>query len=154
MIYIEHGARIPNNQNLTIASPTGDYEDTALIEFHDEGNRDIVTGSFQAQYIRYGNIVYMFNDPKELGEAILKIDPDSTHATAVFVRSTKELFDQMNSSTTEPSLAEAATVDSATVLPTVDHTSTTTPVTTKKTRTSSEKRSVQQTPTTTTRRSR
>lgn len=96
MIHIEKGQKIVENENLRVASETGDYADDALIEYFDIGNENVVIGSLQAQYIKYGSLVYQFNEPKDLGEAILKIDPESTHTSASYVRMTAILLSQMN----------------------------------------------------------
>ncbi|MEK7552449.1 MAG: hypothetical protein AAB534_03475 [Patescibacteria group bacterium] len=99
MIHIEKGQTIKENQNLIVISPTGDYDDTALIESFDVSNPKISTGSYQAQYVKYGNLVYRFNDPKDLGNEILKIDPESEHGAAAFVRMNDELLKRMNDGT-------------------------------------------------------
>lgn len=102
MIHIEQNQKIKDDDNLVVITPTGDYEDGALIEFYDVHNPDVVAGSFQAQYIKYGSLVYQFNEVKELGVAILAIDPESTHTAASFVRMTNELLSQMNQGSLEP----------------------------------------------------
>lgn len=101
MIHIEKDGKIYGNENLKVATATGDYEDSALIEFYDVSNTSLVAGAFQAQYIKYGNLVYGFNDPVDLGKAILEIDPESTHTAASYVRMTNELLSQMNSGSLE-----------------------------------------------------
>ncbi len=102
MIHIEKDQKIAENENLRVATATGDYEDTALIEFYEISKPGIATGSFQAQFIKYGGVVYKFNDPKELGNEILRIDPESTHTAASYVRMTNELLVQMNGGMLEP----------------------------------------------------
>jgi hypothetical protein len=102
MIHIEKDQKIAENENLRVATATGDYEDAALIEFYEISKPGIATGSFQAQFIKYGGVVYKFNDPKELGNEILRIDPESTHTAASYVRMTNELLVQMNGGTLEP----------------------------------------------------
>ncbi len=111
MIHIDQDQNIIENENLKVLTPTGDYEDTALIEFYDINNPDFTTGTFQAQYIKYGGVVYKFNGPKELGEEILKIDPESTHTAASYVRMTNELLDQMNTGSLEPSSLDQVITD-------------------------------------------
>lgn len=96
MIHIEKDKEIFGEVNLRIATATGDYEDSALIEFYEITNPGIVAGAFQAQYVKYGNLVYGFNDPVDLGSAILVVDPVSTHTAASYVRMTQELLAQMN----------------------------------------------------------
>lgn len=110
MIHIEKDQEILDEKNFRIFTTTGDYEDSALIEFYDIEKPEIIAGSFQAQYIKYGNLVYKFSDPKELGEEILKIDPESTHTAASYVRMTNELLQKMNQGSLEPeSLDEVIT---------------------------------------------
>ncbi len=108
MIHIEKDQNVAENPNLKIMTPTGDYDDNANIEFYDVGNPEIAAGSFQAQYVKYGGLVYKFNDPKELGNEILKIDPTSTHTAASYVRMTNDLLAQMNSGSLEPSSLDQA----------------------------------------------
>ncbi len=111
MIHIENNSEIIENKNLRVASPTGDYEDTALVDFFDISKPGMVAGSFQAQYIKYGGLVYKFNEPSELGEAILKIDPESTHSAASYVRMSKELLAQMNGGTLDSSSLDQIMVE-------------------------------------------
>ncbi|GEM_PF-2568222 len=114
MIHIQKDQYVAENENLRVATATGDYEDVALIEFYDIANPDVIAGRFQAQYIRYGGMVYRFNDPKELGAEILLIDPTSTHAAASYVRMSNELLGQMNGGTLESvSLDEVRSVEQA-----------------------------------------
>lgn len=116
MIHIEKDAEILENENLRVVTTTGDYEDSALIEFVDISNPGVVAGAYQAQYIKYGNLVYRFNDHKELGTEILKIDPSSTHTSASFVRMSNELLAQMDSGSLEPSsLDEVLAVEQVTM---------------------------------------
>ncbi len=114
MIHIEKDKEIFGEVNLRIATATGDYEDSALIEFYDVNNPGVVSGSFQAQYIKYGSIVYRFSDPKELGVEILKIEPDSTHIAAVYARMTNELLNQMNAGSLETSSLDQVITDEQT----------------------------------------
>ncbi|MBP6884023.1 MAG: hypothetical protein KBC06_02220 [Candidatus Pacebacteria bacterium] len=111
MIHIEKDNGINDNANIKVATATGDYEDSALIEVYDISTPDIVAGAFQAQYIRYGNIVYGFNDPVELGRAILAVDPESTHTAASYVRMTEKLLAQMNSGTLEATSLDQVITD-------------------------------------------
>ena len=102
MIYIEKDQEILEDKNMRVITNSGNYEDQALIEVYNIIDPEVIAGSFQAQYIKYGNLVYQFNDPKQLGEEILKIDPESTHTAASYVRMTNELLFQMNGGTLEP----------------------------------------------------
>lgn len=111
MIHIEKEQSIPDNDSLRVYSETGDYNDSDFIEFYDINEPGIVAGAFHAQYIKYGNLVYQYNDPKELGEAILMIDPESTHTNASFVRMQNELLSKLNGGELEPESLQRA-VDS------------------------------------------
>lgn len=102
MIHIEKDQNIVENENLRVSTSTGDYEDGALVEFYNIDSPDVVVGTFQAQYIKYGGMVYTFGGHKELGEAILKIDPESTHTAASYVRMSNQLLAQMEGGSLEP----------------------------------------------------
>lgn len=96
MIHIEKDQEIFEDKNLRVGASTSDYEDSALIEVYNIHTPSVILGSFQAQYIKYGNLVYKFNDPRELGLEIMRIDPESTHTAASYVRMSNELLSQMN----------------------------------------------------------
>ncbi|HRH23935.1 MAG TPA: hypothetical protein PK295_04905 [Candidatus Magasanikbacteria bacterium] len=103
MIHIEQGQKVAESEIWIVATTTGDYADSALIEFYDSNNPGVILGAFEAQYIKYGGMVYRCNNAKELGESILKIDPDSTHTAASYVRMSNELLAQMEGGSLEPS---------------------------------------------------
>lgn len=65
-------------QKLWVATATGEYADTDLIECVEEGTPS-GAHMFQAQYIKYGSIVYQHNTPEELGAALFGVDPESSH---------------------------------------------------------------------------
>lgn len=111
MIHIEQNQSISENENIFVASPTGDYEDNALIEFYNSEDPEKILGAFAAQYVKYGGLVYKFNDPKELGAEILKLEPESTHSAASFVRMQNELLKQFNQGSLEPESLTQAMVD-------------------------------------------
>lgn len=114
MIHIIKGQKIPENDNLIVVSETGDYGDSSFIDYCTTADPDVVAGAFQAQFVRYGGIVYRFNDPKELGAALLKSDPESTHTAASFVRMNNDLLMQMNDGSLEPqSLQDALSEEKA-----------------------------------------
>ena len=56
MIHIIRDQELMGNPNLKIASLTGNYEDTALIDFYDIYNPEITAGAFQAQFFSYEKI--------------------------------------------------------------------------------------------------
>lgn len=115
MIRLEKNQAVAGDASLIVAASTGDYEDTALVECSDSMTPEVIAGAYQAQFVRYGNLVYQYNDPVELGREILKIDPESTHSAASYVRMTTELLSKMTNGTLEPeslseTLAEEQTV--------------------------------------------
>ncbi len=79
MIRINKHQEILGEPNIKVFSESGDYTETDLIQCYNIENPDVPISALQAQYIKYGPIVYQYNEPEELGEAISKIDPDSTH---------------------------------------------------------------------------
>lgn len=101
MIHLEKDQKVAENENLRVAADTGDYTDSAAISCYDVTDASIPLCSFQAQYVMYGGIVYRFNDPKDLGAAILQVDRNSTHMAASFVRMNNELLAQMNDGSLE-----------------------------------------------------
>lgn len=101
MIHIEKNQKIAESEGVRVATDTGDYEDSALIEVYNESDPSSIIGAFQAQYVKYGNLVYGFNDSATLGAAILAVDPEATHTAAAYVRMTKDLSSQMDKGTLE-----------------------------------------------------
>jgi hypothetical protein len=83
MIHIEQNQKIPENPGLRVLSPTGDYNDVDLIECAPLDGDDIAVASLQAQFIKYGGLVYRYNEPEELGKAIYEVDKNSTHDSAL-----------------------------------------------------------------------
>ncbi|MBP9710812.1 MAG: hypothetical protein KBD50_00895 [Candidatus Pacebacteria bacterium] len=102
MIHIERGQPLATDANLKVATATGDYEDAALIECYNVADPEVLIGAYQAQYVKYGDLVYRFNDPVELGKAILTTDPQASHSAASYVRMTEELLAKMNTGALEP----------------------------------------------------
>lgn len=96
MIHIEKNQTVPENEDLIVLSDSGDYNDNDLIECCNVEDPGFAVVSFPAAFIKYGGIINQFSDPKLLGEEILKIDPESTHTAASYVRMMKELEAQMN----------------------------------------------------------
>jgi hypothetical protein len=102
MIHIEKDQIIPENENIRVFSETGDYEDTAMISYYNVSDPTVAQGAFHAQFVRYGSLVYKFADPKDLGAEILKIDAESNHSAASFVRMQNELIKQFDNQNLEP----------------------------------------------------
>lgn len=82
MISLAQGAPIPSLPNFVIASGDGQYADTDLILCASADVPDFPVAQYQAQFIRYGEVVYQFETPEALGEALVAIDPESTHDAA------------------------------------------------------------------------
>lgn len=101
MIHIEKDQEIAGQKELRVSSPSGDYEDSSLIEFYHVDNASVVSGAFQAQYVKYGGLVYNYSDHATLGDAILLLDPESTHTAASYVRMNRELLAKMDEGTLE-----------------------------------------------------
>jgi hypothetical protein len=99
MIYIEKGQKIAENENIVVFSETGDYNDFDLIEYSKIDTPESPMGAFQAQFVKYGGLVYKFSDPEELGKEILKIDFTSKHGAAEFARTMKNMRIQMGEGT-------------------------------------------------------
>lgn len=108
MIRIEKDQEVAGEVALRVAAQSGEYEDTALIECYDIARPAVVAGAYQAQYVRYGSLVYRCTDPIELGTEILKIDPESTHTAAAYVRMSRELLSQMQNGSLEPESLDQA----------------------------------------------
>lgn len=81
MVPISKGDKVFGEQKLRVTMETGEYADVDLIECADSASNE-PTGVFQAQYVKYGPMVYQFNAPEELGAALVAIDPESTHDAA------------------------------------------------------------------------
>ena len=79
MVHIEKLQKVPQNENLIVFSPSGDYDEDQLIECCEINNPGVAIGAYQAQFIKYGGLVYQYNTPEELAGAILKVDPLSSH---------------------------------------------------------------------------
>lgn len=86
MISITQKMRIPEDDSLVIITPDGEYADTDLILCAERSNVSLPTAQFQAQYIKYGAVVYQFNTPEALGAALFAIDPESTHDAVALYR--------------------------------------------------------------------
>lgn len=108
MINITQGMEVAELRNLLVVSPGGQYEDTALIECKDAQDSSKPPTVYQAQFVKYGSIVYRFSDPRDLGAEILKLDPESSHSAAVFVRISSELLAQMSEGSLEPTALDDA----------------------------------------------
>lgn len=83
MIHIEQGQAVPENEELIVLSQSGDYDDNDLIECSAISNPGFAIYAFSSTFIKYGNIAYRFSDPLLLGEALVEIDPASTHNAAI-----------------------------------------------------------------------
>lgn len=102
MIEIKRKDRIPDDRSLVVAHDGGKYADTDLILCADAGNPDEPTMQLQAQYIKYGPLVYQFNTPEELGAAIFALDPDSTHDAVMLYKEEASRKKARETGTLEP----------------------------------------------------
>jgi hypothetical protein len=79
MVTLANNQAVAQSETLRVYSPDGEYADQDLILCAEAERPDLPTAMLQAQFIRYGSIVYRFQTPEELGEALYAIDPSSTH---------------------------------------------------------------------------
>jgi len=82
MVPIATGDKVLEANGLVVSSNSGDYADTDLILCATREMPTVDIAMYQAQFIRYGNLVYQFETPEALGAAISVIDPGSTHDAA------------------------------------------------------------------------
>ncbi len=78
MITLVKGMKVPDDSKLAVVAESGDYAEADLILCAPEGT-DFATAMLQAQYVKYGPVVYQFETPEELGKALYEQDPESTH---------------------------------------------------------------------------
>ncbi len=86
MIHLEFGQNVPENENLRVFSPTGDYGDEELVECYDVSKPGMAICAFSASFIKYGSLVYRFGNPESLGEALIKIDQESKHDAVAYYK--------------------------------------------------------------------
>lgn len=82
MISLSRGDAVAGLSDLIVSSPSGEYADTDLILCARKDTPDFDTAMYQAQFIRYGEVVYQHETPEALGAALIAIDPESTHDAA------------------------------------------------------------------------
>jgi hypothetical protein len=116
MIHIEKNQIVPECENLRTLSASGDYNDDDIIECYNPDDPSIAICGFTASFIKYGGLMYRFNDPAELGAEILKIDPESTHSAASFVRMNEELSKKMEEGSLEPESLKQALEEEQTMM--------------------------------------
>lgn len=83
MITITEGQAVAENEGLVVSSKGSDYADTDLILCASKEQPLVPIAMYQAQFVRYGSVVYQFNTPEDLGKALYEIDKDSTHDAVV-----------------------------------------------------------------------
>lgn len=83
MITITQGQAVAENDGLVVFSSGNNYADTDLILCALAEQPSVPIAMYQAQFVRYGSIVYQFNTPEDLGKALVETDPDSTHDAVV-----------------------------------------------------------------------
>ncbi|MFA6301346.1 MAG: hypothetical protein WC609_03275 [Candidatus Paceibacterota bacterium] len=116
MIHIEKDQLVPEYENLRTLSDSGDYNDDDIIECYNPDDSSIAICGFTSSFIKYGGLMYRFNDPAELGAEILKIDPESTHSAASFVRMKEELSKKMDEGSLEPESLQQALKEEQTMM--------------------------------------
>ncbi len=82
--------------------PDGKYADTDLILCASADNPDVAVAQLQAQYIKYGPMVYQFNTPEELGAALSAIDAESTHDAVALYKEEETRRKARETGTLEP----------------------------------------------------
>ncbi len=82
MITISKGDHVAGLPDLIVSSASGEYADVDLILCARRDAPNFDAAMYQAQFIRYGEIVYQHETPEALGAAIIAIDPESTHDAA------------------------------------------------------------------------
>lgn len=82
MIPITKGMSVPDAPSLVVTTDDGRYGDFDLIQCADVTDQTSSACAYQAQFIRYGKMVYQYQTPETLGEAIVAFDPESTHDAA------------------------------------------------------------------------
>lgn len=82
MIRITKRASVPSLPDLIVESESGEYADTDLILCAQKDTPNVPVAQYQAQFIHYGEMVYQFETPEDLGKAIVAIDAESTHDAA------------------------------------------------------------------------
>jgi hypothetical protein len=86
MIHIEKNQPVPEHPELIVFSPTGDYDDNALIECATTEQPSVAFCGFAASFVKYGGFVYRFENPEKLGKALVELDPASTHDSVKLFR--------------------------------------------------------------------
>jgi hypothetical protein len=86
MIKLKRGDQVFGEAKLKVSADAGEYGDYDLIECIDSSSPDAAPSMFQAQFIKYGSIVYQHNTPEALGAALVAIDPESTHDAALLFK--------------------------------------------------------------------
>lgn len=79
MVPITKELQIAENPDLVVHSAEGEYADSDLILCARRDNPSLPVAQMQAQYVKYGPVVYQFNTPEELGAALFVLDPESSH---------------------------------------------------------------------------
>lgn len=82
MVPISKGDPVPELSNLIVCSDGGEYADVDLIMCAEQKAPTVPVAMYQAQYIRYGSLVYRFDDQEALGAAIVAVESGSTHDAA------------------------------------------------------------------------
>lgn len=78
MVTITSEMKVAGGEDYVVTINDGDYADGDLILCASVDAPSVPIAMYQAQYVKYGPIVYQFNTPEDLGKAVYAVDPDST----------------------------------------------------------------------------
>lgn len=109
MVRITKDMPVAENPNLLIHSMEGDYADTDLIMCAEKADPSLAVAQMQAQYVKYGAIVYQHNTPEELGAALFALDPEATHDAVLLYKEDEARRIARSKGTLEPSEPVPAT---------------------------------------------
>lgn len=82
MTPITKNEQVADMKDLVVLTDSGEYADTDLILCASTDAPTIAIAQYQAQFVKYGEMVYQFEKPEELGQAIVALDAESTHDAA------------------------------------------------------------------------
>lgn len=86
MITITKGSPVPDSPDHIVVMDSGEYADVDLILCAPRGSQGAADAMYQAQFLKYGALVYQHETPESLGKAIVEIDSESTHDAAQLYR--------------------------------------------------------------------
>jgi hypothetical protein len=108
MIPIRKNQDVPTRADLQVCADTGEYGDADFILCAKKDRPEFAVEMFQAQFVRYGSVVYQFNTQEELGAALFAADPDSTHDAVALYKEEQARQAARRAGTLEPEKAAPA----------------------------------------------